>query len=159
MLRTVRKCEEPKMAVLPAAEDLHCCRDQLLRYPTVPVFRVDRERAKEPEAPPVRYKVRTDELSVSLGAECCGRIGPKAGVRIAGVAHEAQRVGESEERAEGEANDAFSTVEISFDERANNHLNGRLRCGHGTIQAPERTSCKRSERLILAELNLKPGDR
>ena len=129
MLGARRKGEEAAMAATPTVEELHHGRHQLLRHAAVPAFRVNCKRAEKAEATPVRCEVRANQFSFELSGENSGWIGLPSCVGKAGITHERCWIGNTQERAEGEANDSVSVWQISREQRPDADCKLRLRSG------------------------------
>src|SRR5271155_76184 len=138
MFRAVREGVQAEMPRAPALENFHGRREKKLCHAAVPVFGLNRQRAEEAKAAPIRGEIRADQFSGVFGGENRGGIGLPARTGSVAIAAHARIVGgQSEERRERQANDAASFSEIAFDERANQNVRLGLRRGHTIIKTPK----------------------
>jgi len=79
-------------------------------------------RAEEADAAPARREDGAGEPPVDLGGERSARVGAPARRDPVAVAGECRRIGQTEERAERDAEDAIRLCEIVLAERPNDDI-------------------------------------
>jgi hypothetical protein len=111
-----------------------------LRDSTIPVIRLDRQRAEETEAAPVGDEIRADQFASVFGGKDGAGIGEPAGAGVFSVAHERARIGHPEKRAKRDADNAIGGGKVALNEWANQDFGLELRCRHESVSPILRVS-------------------
>ncbi len=111
--------EEAQVRTSPGVEAFHRGLEQALGHAPIPQIRADGERTEQPDAAPVDEAVRADKLPRQLRGQHRAWIGPPARADDVGLPPEGHRIGQPDEGAEGDPEDAIRYTQLTLPERAN----------------------------------------
>ena len=110
---------QPGMTYTPGVQLRRDGLDQILPGPAPLMIGTDRDRPEEPDAAPPGGEIGADQRTVFLRRERSDVLGAEAAVDVIAIGPEILRVGGTEERAEGGAEDAPGCRQIVLGQRSN----------------------------------------